>query len=75
MTPAQCRAARAVLNWSMDDLAHKAGLSRPTIADFERGARRPHPNNIRAIAAAFAASDVRAEADPNGHLAVVWREG
>jgi len=35
MTPAQCRAARGLLNWSQGVLAAAAALSRSTIADFE----------------------------------------
>jgi transcriptional regulator with XRE-family HTH domain len=35
MTPAQCRAARALLNWSEDRLASAAGIGLPQIRDFE----------------------------------------
>jgi DNA-binding transcriptional regulator YiaG len=49
MTPGQCRAARAWLNWSQQDLAAKAQVSPGTILDFEGGRRVPHPNNLRAI--------------------------
>ncbi len=41
MTPVHCRAARALLGWSQNDLASRAGVSRSTIADFERGSRKP----------------------------------
>lgn len=34
--PEQCRAARGLLNWTQDQLASAAGLSRSTIKDFER---------------------------------------
>lgn len=40
------------------DLAGAASLSQQTIADFERGARRPHPNNLKAIFAAFEARGI-----------------
>lgn len=33
--PEQCRAARALLNWSQEQLAALAGVSRSTIKDFE----------------------------------------
>ncbi len=59
LTKAQCRAARAGLEWSREDLAEMAGLSDRTITDFERGAREPHDNNKRAIRAAFEAAGVR----------------
>lgn len=38
LTPAHCRAARGFLDWTQNDLAEKAGVSRSTIRDYE-GAR------------------------------------
>ncbi|HMM64532.1 MAG: helix-turn-helix transcriptional regulator [Mesorhizobium sp.] len=35
LLPEQCRAARALLNWSQERLAACAGVSRSTIKDFE----------------------------------------
>ncbi|CAM5458514.1 transcriptional regulator with XRE-family HTH domain [Aquamicrobium terrae] len=35
LLPEQCRAARALLNWSQERLAVCAGVSRSTIKDFE----------------------------------------
>lgn len=37
LTPAQCRAARALLDWTQDVLAERAGVSRGTIRGFENG--------------------------------------
>ncbi len=34
-SPAQCRAARALLNWSTGDLADRAGVAERKISDFE----------------------------------------
>ncbi|MBV9551949.1 MAG: helix-turn-helix domain-containing protein [Alphaproteobacteria bacterium] len=34
-------AARALLNWSQDDLTRRAGIAKKTLADFERGATVP----------------------------------
>lgn len=53
ITPEQCRAARSLLGWSQDDLAAETAISRPTIAEFERGTRTPYPNNMAAIFEAF----------------------
>ena len=58
LTRAQCRAARAGLEWSREELAAKAGLSDRTITDFERGASEPHDNNKRAIRLAFEGAGV-----------------
>ena len=58
ITPEQCRAARALLNWSQPDLAEATGLTRGTIANLERGAHTPHPSNLAAIRAALEAAGV-----------------
>ncbi|GAA6623091.1 helix-turn-helix domain-containing protein [Scytonema sp. NUACC26] len=47
--PAQCRAARALLGWSQEELSKKANVARATVADFEREARVPVTNNMLAI--------------------------
>jgi DNA-binding XRE family transcriptional regulator len=41
ISPAQCRAARALLNWTQEMLANKAGISLKTVRDFETGRRKP----------------------------------
>lgn len=35
LLPEQCRAARGLLNWTQEELANLAGVSRSTIKDFE----------------------------------------
>jgi hypothetical protein len=35
ITPAQLRAARAIVGWSREKLAEKSGVGMPTIRDFE----------------------------------------
>ena len=37
MTPAQCRAARGLLDWTQDRLAETAGTDASSVAEFERG--------------------------------------
>ena len=41
------RAARALLGWSQHDLAKASLVSRPTIAEIERGVREPQARTIR----------------------------
>ncbi len=49
----QCRAARALLDWSQEELAHHASVTQKTIADFERGATRPYARTITKIIVAL----------------------
>jgi hypothetical protein len=46
---AQCRAARALLNWNQLELAHAANIGTATLKRFEVGLRIPIPNNMAAI--------------------------
>ena len=52
-SPAQCRAARALLAWSQEELVRASGITKKTIADFERGATTPRPKTLDQILAAF----------------------
>lgn len=58
ITPAQCRAARALLDWSQQDLAKAAHLGLSTIRDFENGRRVPTLNNLRGIKIALVEAGV-----------------
>ena len=58
MSPEQCRAARAWLNWSQHQLAAKAQVSDSTIRDFEAARRVPHANNLHAIRTALEAEHI-----------------
>src|SRR5260370_8552348 len=58
MTPAQCRAARALLNWSQNDLEIAARVSKKTIADFERDQRSQQARTIEAIEVALTAHGI-----------------
>ena len=53
MTPSLARAARAILNWSMSDLAERASVAPTTIRDYENGTREPHRLTRDAIAKVF----------------------
>ncbi len=65
-----CRAARALAGWNQADLARAANVSKQTIVDFERGARTPFGNNLRAIEAALASAGVEFTLDGDGQPGV-----
>lgn len=46
ISPAQCRAARALLGWGQKDLHENSKVAMKTIADFERGATQPHERTL-----------------------------
>ena len=58
ITPEQCRAARALLDWSQPDLVKASGVGRSTITRFERGSHMPHASNLAAIRVALEAAGV-----------------
>lgn len=51
ISPAQSRAARALLNWSEADLAGKLGLGEDFVRDFESGDATLRPGSSRLCAA------------------------
>jgi transcriptional regulator with XRE-family HTH domain len=53
LLPAQCRAARALLGWSREQLAQAADVAHRTTVDFEREARRPHEQTLSRLRAAL----------------------
>lgn len=70
ISPEQCRAARAWLDWQQKQLAEAAGVSLSTVRDFEAGRRVPMANNAKALVAALEAGGVRltmaADGSPRG---------
>ncbi|RDD61695.1 XRE family transcriptional regulator [Ferruginivarius sediminum] len=56
ISPAQCRAARGMLDWSRDELANRAHVGRRTVVDFEREARQCQYSTLLAIRTAFEAA-------------------
>lgn len=59
MSPEQCRAARAWLGWSQQDLAKRASVGISTVKDYENGSRKPIANNLNALQKALETGGVR----------------
>jgi transcriptional regulator with XRE-family HTH domain len=69
LTPAQCRAARGLVDWSQDDLAAATGgaVAKRTIVRFEKGETEPHNGTLSALRAALeTAGAVFIPTDNNG---------
>lgn len=58
MTPAQCRAARGLLEWTQSQLAASARVGLSTVRSFERGVHTPVTHNLAAIRAALEGAGV-----------------
>ena len=63
ISPAQCRAARALIGWSQDRLAETSKVAKATIANFEAGKREPYDRTLADLEAAFQAAGVVFQAD------------
>ncbi len=74
MTPAQCRAARALLGWARSELAETAAVAERTIVDFERGARRPHGHTLAAICGAFQRAGIEFIDENGGGVGVRYKD-
>lgn len=53
ITPAQCRAARALLDWSQQQLAEAANVGNATIRNFEGGKSNPQTATLDVLKRAF----------------------
>jgi len=59
ITAAQCRAARALIDWKQPDLARASGLGLSTIVDFEKARRAVSDDAIRTIRSALEAAGIQ----------------
>lgn len=58
LTPAACRAARALLGWTIEDLVRAARTSPNSVSRFEREAGAIRPSTALQIVQAFDAAGV-----------------
>ena len=58
VSPAQCRAARALLKWTQAKLAQQAAVARKTVADFELGNRSLHRRTRLDVTVALEAAGI-----------------
>lgn len=58
-TPAQIRAARALLNWSQHELAEHSGIGRRTVAAYEGGDDKVTEASVLRLMDALVASGIQ----------------
>lgn len=76
LTPDQCRAARALLDWTQDELAERAAVSRSTVRGFEGGQHELHRATASAMRRALEDGGVvLLDPDDVGGAGVRRREG
>jgi hypothetical protein len=74
MTPAQCRAARALVDLTQPQLAESASLGLSTVYDFEKARRAVSAEAVAAIRAALEAAGVEFIAENGGGAGVRLRK-
>jgi transcriptional regulator with XRE-family HTH domain len=58
MTPAQCRAARGLLDWSQQELAEAASVGVVTVRQFEGSKVAPRNSTLEVLTRALVAAGV-----------------
>jgi transcriptional regulator with XRE-family HTH domain len=74
ITPATCRAARGLLDWTQRQLAAVAGVGLSTVKAYEAGATTPVQNNLKALGAALEGAGVEFIAENGGGAGVRLRK-
>lgn len=75
ITPSQCRAARALLNWTQEGLASASKVAKATIANFEAERRAPYERTLSDLQAALEDAGVEFIAENGGGPGVRLRAG
>lgn len=70
----QCRAARALLEWTQDRLAETASVSKKTIVDFEAGRRTPYDRTIADLVRALESAGIAFIGENGGGAGVRFRD-
>ena len=74
ITGAQCRAGRALLGWSQDDLVKASKVTKSTVANFEAGKRSPYDRTLADVRAALEKAGVEFIAENGGDPGVRLRK-
>lgn len=68
--PEQLRAARALINWTRDDLAASSGVTIRTLARIESGQTSPRQTTMQSLVEALEAAGIEFIAENGGGVGV-----
>ena len=74
ISPAQCRAARGLLDWSQQDLAREAQVGIVTIRQVEAGVIQPRRATLVVVRHTLEAAGIEFIEDNGGGVGVRFRE-
>ena len=74
ISPAQCRAARGLLDWNQQDLAREAGVGVVTIRQLEAGINQPRRATLVVVRHTLVAAGIEFIEDNGGGVGVRFRE-
>jgi transcriptional regulator with XRE-family HTH domain len=74
ISPAQCRAARGLLDWKQSELAERAGVGIVTVRQFEASAHDSRRATLEVIRRAFELAGVEFINENGGGAGVRFRE-
>jgi predicted transcriptional regulator len=74
LTPAQCRAARGLIDWSQMELAQRAGVGIVTIRQLEAGVHAPRRSTVDVVRRALEAAGVEFIEENGGGAGVRLRK-
>jgi transcriptional regulator with XRE-family HTH domain len=75
ITPSQCRAARALIDWSQQRLSEAANVGNATIRNFEGGKSSPTRATLDVLRRALEAAGVEFIAENGGGAGVRLKKG
>ena len=74
ISPAQCRAARGLLDWKQSELAERAGVGIVTVRQFEASSHDPRRATLEVIRRAFESAGIEFIDENSGGAGVRFRE-
>jgi transcriptional regulator with XRE-family HTH domain len=74
ITASQCRAARALIGWSQQELASQAGVGIMTVHQLEKDGSQPRRATLEVVERALESAGVEFIEENGGGAGVRWRK-